>query len=73
MARVYVFWAAKELRDARIARTCWILLAAEFLIGARYSRFRNSACRPVATLVFPHSVEANCTLLTEGPSLLFAT
>jgi len=65
----------QELRDARIAvLVSWILLAAGILIGARYSRFPQLwLAALLATLVFPHSVEATATLLTEGPSLLFAT
>jgi hypothetical protein len=64
----------EELRDARIAvLVSWILLAAGILMGARYSRFPQLWCGALlATLVFPHAVEATSTLLTEGPSLLFA-
>lgn len=63
-----------ELRDARIgALLTWVLLVAGVLIGARYSKFRElwySAL--LASLVFPHSVEAAALVLTEGPALLFA-
>jgi hypothetical protein len=63
-----------ELRDARIAiLMSWIFLAGGILLGARYSRFPELWYGALAvTLVFPHSVEAAATLLTEGPSLLFA-
>ena len=64
----------EELRDARIAvLLSWILLAAGILIGAGYSRFPQLWYGALlATLVFPHAAEATGTLLTEGPSLLFA-
>lgn len=64
----------EELRDARIAiLMSWFLLAAGILVGVRYSRFPQLWLGALlATLVFPHSVEATATLLTEGPALLFA-
>jgi hypothetical protein len=64
----------EELRDARIATlTSWNLLATGILIGARYSRFPQLWYGALlAMLVFPHALEASATLLTEGPSLLFA-
>jgi hypothetical protein len=64
----------EELRDARIATlTSWILLAAGILFGARNSRFPQLWYGALlAMLVFPHALEASATLLTEGPSLLFA-
>ena len=64
----------EELRAARIAiLVSWILLAAGILVGARYSRFPQLWYGAmISTLVFPHAVEATATLLTEGPSLLFA-
>lgn len=63
-----------ELRDARIgALFSWMLLGAGIFLGARFS------CSPdiwyaalLVSLVFPHSVMAAGTLLTEGPALLFA-
>lgn len=63
-----------ELRDARIATLMsWILLAAGILTGARFSRFPQLWYGALlAMLVFPHALEASATLLTEGPSLLFA-
>lgn len=65
----------EELRDARIASLAsWVLLIAGVLLGARYSRFpqlwRGAL---LILLVFPHSVETTAMVLTEGPSLLFAT
>jgi hypothetical protein len=64
----------EELRDARVATLMsWILLSAGILIGAKYSRFAQLWYGALlATLVFPHALEASATLLTEGPSLLFA-
>jgi hypothetical protein len=64
----------EELRDARIATlTSWILLAAGIMFGARNSRFPQLWYGALlAMLVFPHALEASATLLTEGPSLLFA-
>jgi hypothetical protein len=65
----------EELRDARIASlTCWVLLVAGVLFGARYSRFpelwRDAL---LCASVFPHAVESTALVLTEGPALLFAT
>lgn len=64
----------EELRDARVATLMsWILLAAGILICARYSHFPQLWYGALlAMLVFPHALEATATLLTEGPSLLFA-
>ena len=66
--------SGSELRDARIAvLLSWILLAAGILAGARSTRFPQLWFGALlALLVFPHAVEAAATLLTEGPSLLFA-
>jgi hypothetical protein len=63
-----------ELTDARIAvLVSWILLAVGILFGARYSRFPQLWHGGLlVTLVFPHALEATATVLTEGPSLLFA-
>jgi hypothetical protein len=63
----------EELRDARIAvLMSWILLAAGILVGAQYTRFPQLWLGALlATLVFPHSMEATATVLTEGPSLFF--
>jgi hypothetical protein len=64
----------EELRDARVATLMsWILLAAGILICGRYSHFPQLWYGALlAMLVFPHALEATATLLTEGPSLLFA-
>lgn len=63
----------EELRDARIAvLISWILLAAGILVGAQYTRFPQLWLGALlAALVFPHSMEATATVLTEGPSLFF--
>lgn len=63
-----------ELRAARIgALLSWVLLAAGILWGARFSRSPELWYAALVTLlVFPHAVEAACTLLTEGPALFFA-
>jgi hypothetical protein len=65
----------EELRDVRIATLLsWVLLLVGILIGARYSSFpRIWYGALLAALVFPHSVTATATILTEGPALLFAT
>jgi len=64
-----------ELRDARIAvLLSWVLLFVGILVGARYSSFPQIWYGALlAALVFPHSVTATATALTEGPALLFAT
>jgi hypothetical protein len=63
----------QQLRDARIAvLISWILLAAGILVGAQYTRFPQLWLGALlATLIFPHSMEATATVLTEGPSLFF--
>jgi hypothetical protein len=63
-----------ELTDARIAVLVgWLLLAGGVLVASRRSRFPQLWYGAfLVTLVFPHAVEASATLLTEGPSLLFA-
>lgn len=65
----------EELRDARIATLLsWVVLLVGILVGARYSSFPQAWYTALlAGLVFPHSVTATATLLTEGPALLFAT
>jgi dolichyl-phosphate-mannose-protein mannosyltransferase len=74
MAAGVRFLGGDELTDARISIfVSWVLLAAGILVGVRYSRFPQLWLGALlATLVFPHSVEATATLLTEGPALLFA-
>ena len=63
-----------ELRDARFAALAsWILLALAVVIGARRSAWPELWYGALlAALVFPHSVTASATVLTEGPGLLFA-
>lgn len=63
-----------ELRDARIgALFSWMLLGAGIFVGARFSRYSEVWCAALlVSLVFPHSVMAAATVLTEGPALLFA-
>jgi hypothetical protein len=74
MAAGVRFLGGNELTDARIAVLVgWFLLATGVLAGAQRSRFPQLWYGAfLATLVFPHAVEASATLLTEGPSLLFA-
>ncbi len=63
-----------ELRNARIANLMsWLLLGAGVLIGAKHSscpELWHGAL--LVLLVFPHTLEATATILTEGPALLFA-
>jgi len=61
-----------ELRDARIANLIsWVLLFVGILYGARYGSFPQIWYGALlAALVFPHSVMAAATTLTEGPALL---
>jgi hypothetical protein len=63
-----------ELRDARIANLIsWVLLFVGILYGARHGSFPQIWYGALlAALVFPHSVMAAATTLTEGPALLFA-
>jgi hypothetical protein len=63
-----------ELRDARIANLIsWVLLFVGILYGARYGTFPQIWYGALlAALVFPHSIMAAATTLTEGPALLFA-
>lgn len=65
----------EELRDARIANLIsWVLLFVGILVAARYGSFPQIWCAALlAALVFPHTVMAAATTLTEGPALLFAT
>jgi len=74
MAAGVRFLGGDELTDARISiLVSWVTLAAGILVAARYSGFPQLWLGALlATLVFPHSVEATATLLTEGPALLFA-
>ena len=63
-----------ELRDARIANLMsWLLLGAGVLIGTKYSSSPQLWYGALLVLlVFPHTLEATATILTEGPALLFA-
>src|SRR5208283_872315 len=63
-----------ELHGARLAiLLSWVLLVIGILVSAPYSRFSQLWYGAlVAALVFPHSLTATATLLTEGPALLFA-
>jgi hypothetical protein len=63
-----------ELRAARLATLLsWVGLVIGVLVAAPFSRFPQLWYGAVlCTLVFPHSVIASATLLTEGPALLFA-
>jgi len=74
MAAAVRLLGGNELRDARIgAFVSWILLASVVLVGARYTSFPNLWHGALlASLVFPHSVEAMALVLTEGPALFFA-
>lgn len=64
-----------ELRAARLgALVSWLFFGGGMILGGRiseYSQLWYGAA--ISTLVFPHSVIATGTVLTEGPSLLFAT
>jgi len=61
------------LRDARLAiLLSWVLLVIGILVSAPHSRFSQLWYGAIiAALVFPHSLTATATLLTEGPALLF--
>src|ERR1700692_968093 len=74
MAAAVRFLKGEELIDGRIAvLLSWVLLTTGILIFARCSNFAQIWYGALlAVLVFPHTVEATATLLTEGPSLLFA-
>jgi len=63
-----------ELRDARLSVLfAWVLLVSGILVAAPYSRFSQLWYGALlAALVFPYSLTATATLLTEGPALLFA-
>jgi len=63
-----------ELRDARIgAFFSWFLLAIGVFYGARSSRYPELwYAALLVSLVFPHSIMAAATVLTEGPALFCA-
>jgi hypothetical protein len=62
------------LRDARLAVLfSWLLLGAGVLIGARHSSCPQLwYAALMVTLVFPHTLTATATVLTEGPAMFFA-
>jgi hypothetical protein len=62
------------LREARLAiLLSWMLLGAGIIIGARYSNFPELwYAALMVTLIFPHTLTATATVLTEGPAMLFA-
>jgi hypothetical protein len=64
-----------ELRAARLgALVSWLLFGAGMILGGRISKHSQLWYgATISTLVFPHAVIATGTVLTEGPSLLFAT
>lgn len=74
MAAAVRLLGGEELLDARIAvLLSWALLFVGIFVGARYSSFPQLWYGALlASLVFPHSVTATATVLTEGPALLFA-
>jgi hypothetical protein len=74
MAMATRIFGGSELRDARIgALVSWLLLGVCLLWGASFSRSPELWYGALlALLVFPHSVEASCTVLTEGPAVFFA-
>lgn len=63
-----------ELHSARLAVfASWLLLSGVLLTGARYSESPELwYAALLTTLVFPHTMTATATLMTEGPALLAA-
>src|ERR1700758_4860456 len=74
MATAVRIVGGNELRDARFgAFLSWVLLGIVVLVGARFSRYPELwYAALLASLVFPHSIMAAATVLTEGPALFFA-
>jgi hypothetical protein len=74
MATAVRVLGGNELRDARTgALLSWVLLGIVVLVGARFSRYPELwYAALIASLVFPHSIMAAATVLTEGPALFFA-
>jgi hypothetical protein len=64
-----------ELRDARLAALAsWVLLGAGMLVwSAKNSSPQLWYSALLVTLVFPHTLMASATVLTEGPALFFAS
>ncbi len=75
MAAAIRIFGGNELRDARAgALASWLLLGTGILLWGAKSSFPqlwHSAI--LVTLIFPHTLTASATVLTEGPALLFAT
>ena len=63
-----------ELLDARMAVLfSWLLLVIGILVAAHYSQWPQLWYGALlAAMIFPHSLTASATVLTEGPALLFA-
>jgi hypothetical protein len=74
MAGVVRLLGGSQLRGARVGvLLSWLLLSVGILTLGRLSRYREAwYAALLALLVFPHSVEAMSTVLTEGPGLMFA-
>jgi hypothetical protein len=75
MAAAVRILGGDELRDARLAvLASWVLLGSGILLwGAKSSSPQLWYFALLVTLVFPHTLTASATVLTEGPALLFAT
>jgi hypothetical protein len=75
MAAAVRILGGDELRDARLAvLASWVLLGSGILLwGAKSSSPQLWYSALLVTLVFPHTLTASATVLTEGPALLFAT
>jgi hypothetical protein len=75
MAAAVRILGGDELRDARLAvLASWVLMASGILLwGSKASCPQLWYCALLVALVFPHTLTASATVLTEGPALLFAT
>jgi hypothetical protein len=75
MAAAARLLGGNELVAARVAvLLSWLLLGAGMLVLGRYGSSGGLCCAALlVTLVFPHTLTATATVLTEGPALLFAT
>jgi hypothetical protein len=74
MATAVRWFGGNGLRDARAAILfSWLLLTLGVLVGAGYCRLPQLwYAALLATLVFPHTLSATATVLTEGPAMFFA-
>ncbi len=74
MAAVVRVLGGSGLRDARLAiLASWLLLGLGILVGARYASFPQLwYAGLLVTLVFPTTLTATATVLTEGPAMFFA-